>query len=423
MTGTSATRLSSLLRNAAWMQWDARTWLWLLTGFALLVRVAYVLVVGKDSLAWGDEISYDQLATNLLAHGCFCFVPGEPTLFRAPLYPMLMALFYSIFGHNFLPIVLAQALAGAFSAPLLALIGRKITGSLWIGLLAGLLFTLNPLLVFTSGLLYTETFYLFLLLLIVYSWLQLVDRPSNWLLLALGSGILFGLSVLMKPNLLLFPVWLALWAWLVFRQRGWGLLNVACITLAMLFVLLPWTLRNYEVTGKLVPVSTNTGLNLAQGNNSFVRGGALEASLLPATPDLSELERDAFYRQVGVDWIRQHPLEFIGLIPWKIYMFFSPLETSNRGAMMSVVAPLIYAGFSLFYLLALAGMIQTARQWRDWLLVHMLIVYPLLLTMIFYGGTRYGLVVHPFLALFAAVALAGLAGKLLNNLSLRRSRP
>jgi len=410
-------RTSSRARLTAWSRVTNRirlndaAWLALLVGLALALRLGYALIDGKATLAWGDEFTYDQLATNLLAHGCYCFIPGEPSVLRAPLYPAFMAVVYAMLGHSYLAVVILQAIAGALGAALLALIGMRITGSRLAGWLAGLMFAVNPLLIFTSNLLYPETIYLLLLFALLYLWLRLAASPREtppgmWIVMSVASGVLLGLSNLTKPNLTLFPIWLAAWGWIAFRDVRRALVTAVVVGAAMLVAMLPWSLRNLSATGHFILASANSGMNLLQGNNPEVSGGALDVKNLDPLPGLTEAERDAAYWQMGMQWITSHPGDFIRLIPHKLYKFFSPLETSNRGTLASSLGGPLVAGFSAHYLLAIAGVVLTAKQWREWTLPYMLIVYPMLLTIVFYGGTRYGLVVQPFLMLFASVALA-----------------
>ncbi len=92
--------------------------------------------------------------------------------------------------------------------------------------------------------------------------------------------------------------------------------------------------------------------------------------------------------------------------------FFSPLETSNRGRFITGAAPFIYFGYGLYYLLAIAGMVMTAKNWRSWLLPYLLIAYFTSLAAVLYGGTRYSIPIQPFLMVFAAQAIVSLAAHL-----------
>ena len=390
--------------------------LWLLGLAATAIRLAYVLATRNHALAWGDEFTYDSLATHLLRDHCYGFQAGHPTVTRAPLYAMLLAGMYAVFGHRFLPVFIVQAIAGGLSAPLLARIGVRVSGSARVGLLAGWLLALNPLFIFTVNLLYTETFYLLLLLCLVALWQKMLAvsdsaRPAPTGL-AVGSGLLLGLSDLMKPNMLLFPLFLLLWAVLASRDRRRSALAAACVAVAMLIPVLPWTLRNHRVSGQWVPVSANSGMNLAQGNNSRVRGGTgLQMDKLDPFPGLSEVQRDQAYWRQGRQWIVTHPLGFLRLACLKVGAFFSPLMTTSRGHLASRLEPLLVVACLSYYGLALIGWIVTRRCWRDWLLIALLVLYPALLTVIFYGGTRYGMPAQPFIMLYCAQGMIWLTAR------------
>ena len=190
---------------------------WILGLVAVTLRLGYVLAVRRYALSWGDEFTYDQLAGNLLQGHGFCFVPGQPSLLRAPLYAGFLAGMYALFGHRFLPVFLLQALLGGLSAPLLAWIGTRISGDFRVGLIAGGLLALNPLFIFAVNLLYTETIHILLLLLMVTLWQTMFERTAegntaSWTGPAAVSGLLLGLNNLLRPNMMLFPLCLLLCA-------------------------------------------------------------------------------------------------------------------------------------------------------------------------------------------------------------------
>ena len=390
---------------------------WVLGLVAVVGRLGYVLAVRRHTLSWGDEFTYDQLAGNLLQGHGFCFVPGHPSLLRAPLYAGFLAGMYALFGHRFLPVFLLQAFLGGLCAPLLARIGARVSGDFRVGMIAGGLLALNPLFIFATNLLYTETLHVLLLLLMVTLWQTMFVRSAegggvSWAGPAVGSGLLLGLNNLLRPNMMLFPVCLLLCALVSARGGRRALAPVLLVTVTMLLPVLPWTVRNHTVSGRWVLVSANSGLVLAEGNNSQVQTGAgLNPDFMSPTPGLSEADQDRAYWRQGQQWIVSHPRMFVKLAFRKLGAFFSPLETTNRGHLMSRLAPLLYAVCAAYYGLALAGWAVTRRRWREWLLVDLLIVYPALLAVIFYGGTRYGMPAQPFIMLYCACGLLRLAAK------------
>ena len=372
-------------------------------GLAVAVRVAYLVVRGVRPLQWGDEYVYDSLAQNLLRHGCFCSGPGQPTAWRAPLYVDLLAGTYAVFGHVSWPMLALQAFSGGVAAFFLMRIGSRLSRSPAVSWLAGLMFALHPIIVFATGLLYSESLYLAALLALAYAWLRLADWPANWPQLAIGTGFLLGVMNLMKPNLLFFPLWLLLWGVVVHREIRRAFVMSTVVGVTMVAVLLPWTLRNYHVAAGFVPVSLSNSVAFYEGNNPLAHGGGIdETKAVPPLPELTERERAAMYWKWGTEWIRAHPADFLRLVPLKILHFFAPLETSERGHVTTPLDFAVNAVALVYYAIALLGLWRVRADWRIWLLPLMLIAYPLLLSVVFFGGTRYGLVAQPFIMLLAA---------------------
>lgn len=396
---------------------------WWLVGlglFAVGLRLAFVLVIGKDVLSWGDEFTYDLLARNLASGTGYGFAPGEPSVWRAPLYPMILALIYRAFGSSYVLVVILQAVVGGLTAPLLALLGLRLFKDPAPAILAGAMFAIHPLLIFTVDLLYSETIYLALLLLFTCACLKMVQEEGkgSW---AVVGGILLGLSVLMKPNLLLFPLLLLPWIWLMLRRLGRTLVVGGLVSLVMVLVVLPWTVRNYRVTGAIVPVSANSGLNLWQGNHPRADGAAFPLSEVDPLQDYSEVERDRIYRSWALEELRSNPTRLVTLVPRKMAKFFAPLETSNRGQIPLRLAPVVDVGWLAFLALAGWGFVRTMGRSGEWVLIYLLVLYPVGLTAVFYGATRYGMVVYPYLFLLASDPLVWLGRRLLSFLRSKRS--
>ena len=404
----SRSHLSAAAQHSGPRPWPGWVFPAIPAGVALAARLGYVLLAGRSGLAWGDEFVYDQLAQNILRHGCFCFVAGEESVLRPPLYPAVLALIFAVFGHSYVVVLGLQAIAGAVSTYLFAIIGEQVSGSPRVGMLTGWLSAVNPLLVYTSSLLYSESLYLLLLALITYGLLRLASHPRNWPVVAITTGLIWGLSLLMRPNLFPLIFALPLWGWLVLGKLRRAMAITACVGVGMVLTVLPWSVRNLEVTGQLVLVSANAGLNMWQGNNPEADGGGLPLERVDPLRGLSEVERDNRYMQWALDWIRSDPKGFISLVPLKVLKTLSPLETTTRGSMAVPFAPVIMTGFGLYYGLTAWGMIATRRRWRKWLLIHAFIAYPILVAAVFHGSTRYGLIAQPFMSIFAATIISPL---------------
>lgn len=206
----------------------------------------------------GDSGAYVALARNITWRHIFStdqVPPFLPTYFRPPAYPAFIALL----GLNISAVVIAQAVLITGTSVLVYLIakpfGRKIA------LVAGILMSLAPMSGAWTGEIMTETLYTFLVTLGIYLW-----SKSNlyW------AGALFGLSWLARPTTMPFIVALIVIGLLFRSQRP--LLKIA---LAACLVCLPWTIRNYVVFQKFVPVASGgapqallTGaMNIEYGKN------------------------------------------------------------------------------------------------------------------------------------------------------------
>lgn len=90
-------------------------------------------------------------------------------------------------------------------------------------------------------------------------------RAQSWPLFAL-SGVLASLTFQFRPNLVLFPMFVAavyLWAQ---PRRAHKLVHMAVFLSAFTLGASPWVIRNYRLTGLFIPASTHGGVQLWFGS-------------------------------------------------------------------------------------------------------------------------------------------------------------
>jgi len=150
-------------------------------------------------------------------------------------------------------------------------------------------------------------------------------RASRWLLF----GLLAGVAGLTNTTLLaLFPFfWL--WLWMRGRARGrschrWLLASVAMCVL----VVTPWTIRNYLVFHRLMPMRDNLGLEFWVGNHEVTDRSQFPLSNPAEYNQLGELQFMETKRQVARQFVRQHPREFWRLSMRRVGRFWSEPEGS-----------------------------------------------------------------------------------------------
>lgn len=196
----------------------------------------------------------------------------EPAFVKAPGYPYLLAGLFRITGISFWFFPIQCLFAGAMSV-LLAVITKDVFAAPVAALYAGIGAAIHPVLVNVASQLYNENIFFFMFLLTVLLYLRWFRAPS--VRRALMCGAAAGLTALIRESVLApFAALVALAVvWLWRKDRMAGLLSAAALAAGSAAVVLPWTVRNYIVTGLLVPISTISLLAFAAGNNSCVATG------------------------------------------------------------------------------------------------------------------------------------------------------
>ncbi|MGH7742248.1 MAG: ArnT family glycosyltransferase [Candidatus Eiseniibacteriota bacterium] len=401
---------------------------------ALALRLAYVVVAaGVAAQPYSDALEYDQVAWNLARGAGFRLGEGlaaYPTAFVPPLLPWLVSLVYRVAGHQYFAALVLQCVAGAL-VPLLAYsLGAAMFGGR-VGWRAGVIAAVNPLLVFFSGYLLTETVFSVTLLAALIASVEWVKTPRPGR--ATGAGLLWGVAALARPPALLLPLVVAAWGW---RPLGLALRagdrrrQVALLLAGAALVIAPWTLRNAVMMHAFVPVTTGVGRALLDSNNPTVwndhtrRGGAVAA--LETEPyasefrGLSEVHTDALARRRAWEFLDAHRGEWVAMAGAKLARFWRvsaegggtgnwQRDGSPLAALRARVDPLFI--WSLLVMpLAAWGMVRSAWGLRRWFQVLPLLViaYFTLGAMVFWGALRMRLPIEPLVALLAAVGFEDL---------------
>lgn len=252
---------------------DERRWRLLGVGALCLIVCALAFASLRnpqlDRLA-GITDEYFALGAKLRVNGTLGVAADEPSALRPPGYPAFIAAVAWLFvdppfrlpaqvfeRQARLAVQMVQALLLALSAAALYLWLAERWG-LRLAWLAALAFGANPLTIALVGLLHYDI--LHLLLLVIAGWVTDIGirRETGSLPVLAAAGVVWGLSNLVRPVTQLLPVFvlLALVAVLRWRVRR-ALLATAALTLGLVIALVPWTLRNLRVTGRVVPVADN----------------------------------------------------------------------------------------------------------------------------------------------------------------------
>jgi 4-amino-4-deoxy-L-arabinose transferase-like glycosyltransferase len=220
---------------------------------ALVLRAGYLVAFTASKPLNSDAIQYSFEATNL-AHGrgladIYPQLNMHATAFRPPLYPMLLALFYRVFGVSpGLGRGLNVAIGVLAVCVTVAVVRRHL--STVAGVAAGLAMAVSPNLIANSTFTLSEPLGTILLVLL----LDVVAR-RRWV----WSGVLLGLLLLTRPSAQPLAVILLVWV-VVACWRRWRSVLAFLVPLAL--VLAPWFVRNWVQLGSPVYVTSN-GYNAA----------------------------------------------------------------------------------------------------------------------------------------------------------------
>jgi 4-amino-4-deoxy-L-arabinose transferase-like glycosyltransferase len=405
--------------------------IWMIALFALALNLSWALAHAPRT---HDE--YIEIAQHLLAgRGYSLLIAGapEPTSFRAPLYPLFLALLLRLSQNSLYAVTIAQSFIGAATCFPVYGLGRRLFGER-IGLLAALLTALDFPLVVMSGWVLTERLYVFLIALAAY--LAMGDAfRTRWR--ALAAGLVFGLAILTRSEAALYLTLLLASTVILSPQRALSFRNGALAALVTLVCLAPWLWRNhvtlnswavsdpifvdynlYRGAADIRDDQTEYGFNfylaLRDGRSPFDAGRRFDS------PD----ERRRIRQEVLSQWAKlivERPGAVIKKRLYNLYrlwiyrgeFFFTEsiglIEAARARRFANLFLKLAF--YSLYglapALVAVAGTWMAARygQWRASLTLWL---YPLAITAMMiplWADYRYNLPSHALLAPLVALAL------------------
>jgi hypothetical protein len=198
----------------------------------------------------------------------------EQSAHLAPAYPWLRSLVARLPVDLDLTFRWGQCGLGAVTAGLYFLFARRAFRSRLVGLLAGLLTAAYPFWVVNAAEINDGVLASFLLALGLLIGARVGQEGGP--LLSLCYGVVLAAACLVRPAWLPFGFAALLWFLVRCRDlpRGWFL--ALLVVLGFTNGLAPWTVRNYQVLGDVVPLVDAAPVALWAGNNPRATGGPLD---------------------------------------------------------------------------------------------------------------------------------------------------
>lgn len=359
------------------------------------------------------EFYYDDVARSLLVGKGFVhsvnprspdspyhFVPGTPFHFVPPLYAWILWLEYLLFGPNVLLAKVVQALMDASVCLLLYRLGRLIADCKT-ALIAAFLYAVYPFAIYMSTRLYYQVpMNLALLWLILCLVAPINIKNGAW------AGLATAVSALAKPVTLPFIILLPAirFAETILEKKEWkpSLLWSVGFLAAFLLTLAPWTVRNYVVFNRFIPIQSGAGAPLIQGSKDEYLDLDVDSlrEQYGKSFGLNSEEFGAVAIQNHLDHLKRAPLDYIRFLGKKFALSWYNTEGKEKNRLALIVQ-------FPFLLFALGGLVRFFRRWfksPNWYIPGF-ILYICAIQVVFFPLIRYTLAVMPLVMLIAAFGM------------------
>jgi 4-amino-4-deoxy-L-arabinose transferase-like glycosyltransferase len=397
-------------------------------GFVLRLASNFYLGIDKDpGPPWSDAWEYNRYAWNLSqGNGFRGHEPGQAgevlSAYLPPGAPALFATLYFVFGRNYAVLRVVQCLLGAGTAILLFYIAWQLFGS-QVAWVAGVAFALYPASLFYSHALLTESLYTFSLLLFVMLCVRHLAPVPTWKGVVL-TGIVLGLTALIRPTILSFLLFFAIWCLLACRTMKTRLQALVVVLIAGA-VILPWSLRNYRLYDRFVLITPTAWTVFIQGNNSVVAndpkyaGYCVWYTQVPEWADkfdgLPQIDREPVAKKLGLQWLAKNHDKWGLLVRAKFIRFWSPFlkqeSRLNRLIMLVSWGSVLVLSLPAFFV----TLVKFIRERSAGIILHLFVLSATLNAVIYFGLPRYRYPMEPFCIILAGVTVTWLWDKIVPN--------
>ena len=403
-------------------EWSVHRWLLVLVLVSIAVRALWILYA--RTIPVSDFAEYDARAWRIAEGEGFVDSQGNPSSFQGVGYPAFLAGIYVVFGHSILAAQFANALLGGLTVFLTFGVARRLVSD-GRALLAAAVIAFTPSHVLYSGVLATETLFTVLFIGLVWLVWPTPRLRGNWRLFLI-AGVILGLSWLIRPTLMLFPI--ALVFMLVATRMRWRRaigLSAAIGVIAGL-VVVPWAARNASVMDTL-SLDTAGGVNFWIGNGPHANGTYVR---LPAGTEIDEYDKEADRNKagfrLGLEYIADQPVDWVATFPRKFWHLWvsdmsavnwstQATERSISSSVSRVLEVMAQGYWMLLVLLMVPAILATVVRPKSasplGVLVLGVLVYWSLFHFMGFGAGRFHLPVIPLIAIAASDQLYGIVGR------------
>jgi 4-amino-4-deoxy-L-arabinose transferase-like glycosyltransferase len=381
--------------------------------FCLFLRLLMIVLYPNMPIPPDTINDYDPIATNLLAGNGFVQNIGHPDFIRGPGYPLFLSTVYLFFGHSYISVRIIQSILDSLTLILTMLLCWQLFNSWPRTYFTGIIFSIYPLLIYSSNLVAVETLFCFFFILSIFVYTEAVRREN--IILFLISGIVLAFTSMVRSTALLFPIIMGTWLFICNDFNKKYICYFVLLCCGFVLTLTPWTIRNYIVFHEFIPTVANDGNNFRAGSSlkylvplkerMQIRNQETNKHVHQKTQNkqiLSPQKWDAQmwhfgWRNYKHAWKRNH-LEVGKLLLYKAARFWFATDSGKYQRIICFIQ-------LPFLILAITGLVFIIKGHcysnELWLMV-LSIVYFWGVFIVMFPLARYSVPILPFLAIFVS---------------------
>jgi len=398
---------------------------WFIASIAFLLRLLYLAyrahLIPAEVLASAPfENEVGNIAAALAQGDGFCCVFRQPTgstAWVAPLYPLIAAAIFKIFGvftvtSFYAAAVFNSAVSALACVPVYAAARRISRPSA--AVLAAWLWAIFPAsIIIPYAWIWDTSLSAFLAALLLSLTLSLPDsvRLRDYAL----YGLIWALALLTNPSLAALLPFLV--GWILYRSSAQPMLRFKLAAAALAVILLccvPWTVRNYAQFHRLIPLRSNFAFEFWSGNNEIFDPNSRAVNRVTRyeqTHLYAAMGENAFFDdkwQKASHFVRSNPALYLQLCGRRIVSTWLGSESPWQDFRQtdSFLVRSLLAWNALTFVAMLVGLARLLRQHSPYLFP--LASFPLIFPVAFYlahTSLRHRHPCDPVVALLVAFAI------------------
>jgi len=404
----------------------------LILALFFLLRIIFAYFSGyREIPTQGDVVSYNEYALSILNKADWLTNPDFPGHFRPPVYPMFLAIIYSLFGaENLFAVYFFQAIISTLTVYYIFKLSSSVfcekksyLSLFWAGFYVFYLWYARMIM--------RETLIIFLIIFSFYNlWIFLRDKEKKHYLKSLDLWkFMISFTILLHTDArYLFYVPFISILFVIYKNIWVGAKQYSCVLGIFILLLIPWSIRNYIAYDGFVLINTRT-IDARQENISMrleILSGGVTTQLINKNYP-SEEERILIKKgrnpnnrlRDEIDIIKKNvyaPTTFIGKrlyrfkemwIPfrfWSDYVPFPEAKFKGPWSLKHNLGSIVFYGILIPFVFYNAFYLFKKREKEIYFLIFPIVIHALL-HILMWGKERYRLPIDSFIIILGCYGI------------------